>query len=320
MNRSGASCAIWGPPSDACPASARQHVSELRPFDLALAVKGHELLLRPLAEKCGVELILEAPSGGAVVQADPQVLEQLLVLLAGEEILALAATDPERRIRPLARVRVRLCAQRERAVWTITSRSTSPGPARDEQPSSLLLAVADELDRSAGVVVAQRTSAGRASAGGDGVPITCTRLVLPLVTPVSEPLPAVRCSSGGTRLLIVDDDAAEEELVSQVLHEAGFQVSGLGPGELSIDCIVTSHADLILVGCGVDAERPGLLAELARLPGTLERLVLLGAPPPRDGGAGHPARCTPAAAAPAPGRGLRAHGHRVRQLTRPRRA
>ncbi len=240
-----------------------------RPVDTAVLIQDTADLLRPQAEEkdLALEVIVDARTPALAV--DPDRLRQVLLNLIGNAVKFTRA----------GRVTVRAAYDPARATLVIDIEDTGPGIPADQlnsifqrfvrakqsdstpsEGSGLGLAIASGLLRLMGGTIAVD------STPGVGSHFQCTLAAEP--APLTAPDAVPDQISPALRVLVVDDHAANRDLVRVILAPLGWDVDEAVDGPSSLERCATKAYDVVLM----DYRMPGMtgleaLQAIRRAPG-----------------------------------------------------
>ena len=235
------------------------------PVDLERLREDLHVLLMPLAERKGLQLVVTGPARRKVVCTDGGRLRQIVLNLGSNAVKFTDTGHVEVRIRCEPE---RSCAG-ESLLLVVDVIDTGSGIAPDE-----LTALFDQF---------KQGRAGNAARVGAGLGLSLSRrlahllggelevvsevgtgsrfrLSLPVMrVDCQRPARPARCSPDAnprsrTRLLVVDDHPLSRRATVAVLSAAGFEVASCACGEEAIQQVQSGHLDGILM----DLEMPGL--------------------------------------------------------------
>ena len=219
---------------------AGQVVIQRQPFDLQELLTSVEELIQVQAENRGLDFRFDhAPDLARYVEGDASHLKQILINLLGNAV----------KYTQQGRVQLRVSRQGSLINFTVTD--TGPGMNADElqlifqafyqtaagmakgEGTGLGLAISHEYTRLMGGLLEVSSEPGRGS--------TFTlKLSLPEVLAPQQPVVTGRvigleAGQEGLRILVVDDNADNRELVQQLLAPLGFEVRSADNGQQAID-------------------------------------------------------------------------------------
>ncbi|MDX9994589.1 MAG: ATP-binding protein [Rhodocyclaceae bacterium] len=234
-----------------------------RPIDLGDFLQQIVRMIEVQARAKGIGFEFVADNLPAVVRADEKRLRQILINILGNAVKFTSQGE------------VRFTASHAREMATFQIEDTGPGIAPDElervfEPfvrgssaqgaaagSGLGLTIARMLTQVMGGELTVASNTGAAGAGGVGSRFV-VRLYLPalagVVAPVSRRARRVGYAGPRRRLLIVDNEAVDRELLAGVLAPLGFVIDQAASGLECLEVLPRFRPDAILM----DLAMPGM--------------------------------------------------------------
>ncbi len=246
--------------------------SEPELVDLCLAIEGMRRVLAPFAASLGVTIRYALPTA-ALLRADPFRLEQLLVAFVGEQLLALGGeSDGENDRSSTARAEIRISVrdhgrgENARLTFALARRALPV----DDAPSAVVRAAAASGELGLRVSLRTMGAATRICFG-----FACESIARedPSARHAVEASRAL--ANRSRKLLLIEQDESLSGLIADVLAEAGYTVT-TGLELPSLESLVQSSDDIILLDAGADWLEPGSLHAIATHEAVHPRLILLG--------------------------------------------
>jgi signal transduction histidine kinase len=235
------------------------------PFHPAAVAEEVTALLRPRADEKKLQLILQAdPASRSRARGDPARLRQVLLNLVGNAIKFTEHGEVELRLQAAiaADGHLSLAVQvRDTGIGMTEdtlARIFQPFTQADSSMSrryggtGLGLAISKKLvQRMGGHITAERAE------GGGSVFRFNVSFALEAAQPAAPPLPATAAGQAhfSARILVVEDDAVNQKVISMMLERLGVKCTIVGDGHAALDALGQGGWDLIFMDCqlpGID--------------------------------------------------------------------
>lgn len=238
---------------------------ELQPTDVGLSALMQSVCdtVRVKAEEKGLAFAYEpAPRLPSTVLVDGKRLRQVLLNLlsnavkfsdAGQVTLRATSVAPPGGAATVDRLRFEVedqgigmnASQLERLFQPFAQVAEA---RRREGGAGLGLAISQQLVRLMGGEIQVRSQEGAGC-------VFSFEIDAPVVVPAPEPVPAAASAAPagqglrGARVLVVEDNAFNRELVTDLLAEAGVMVEVAGDGKQALDLLLQHRFDVVLMDC-----------------------------------------------------------------------
>jgi signal transduction histidine kinase/DNA-binding NarL/FixJ family response regulator len=253
-------------------------------FDLTGCLAGVSNMMRIRAEEKGLAFVsaVDAQVPQNVV-GDEKRLRQVLINLLGNAIkftetgqvsLAVAARVEDGRTRLAIEVRDTGIGMKAEHLPRIFEAFEQVGDAGQRAGGTGLgLSITRRIVELMGGSIRVESKEGKGSRFAIDIPVETQ--AMHVAPPEAERLPVSGYAGERRRLLVVDDDLANRDLLTALLGELGFDTAAAGNGVEALESIAARRPDLVLTGLGMPAmDGCALIARLRSSPGT-ERLPII---------------------------------------------
>ncbi|HEX7652689.1 MAG TPA: ATP-binding protein, partial [Verrucomicrobiae bacterium] len=218
-------------------------------FDLAMLAEGLASTFRPLCAQKRINFRLDRPNGNVRVRGDEGKLRQVLINLVGNAVKFTQAGE----------VALKIIPQGESA-WTFEIYDTGLGIPEEEQkdifrPFHQGAGARSHGGTGLGLAIAQKQvklMGGNLELKSERGVGSCFYFTVPLFSPAAAAPPRTKTVKqlwpGQTvSALVVDDHAANREILGRMLTTVGCRVAFAADGQAALDQVNTLHPDIVFL-------------------------------------------------------------------------